>query len=41
MTQAKVEPRLHTIAMTVNGKHCAQQAEPRQVLVYLLEEQLG
>ena len=35
------EPRLHEIAVTVNGKRYQRTVEPRQLLVYLLREQLG
>jgi len=43
MTQAQTlaEPQLHTITVTVNGTRYTRDVEPRQLLVYLLREQLG
>ncbi len=41
MTQVDVEPRMHTVSMTVNGASYTREVEPRQLLVYFLREQLG
>src|SRR5205814_9975432 len=39
-TQAR-EPGIHTVAVTVNGTRYSREVEPRQLLVYLIREQLG
>ena len=41
MTQADVQPRLHTITVTVNGTPRTREVEPRQLLVYFIREQVG
>lgn len=43
MTQVQTlaEPRSHSVAVTVNGTRYTRDVEPRQLLVYLLREQLG
>jgi aerobic carbon-monoxide dehydrogenase small subunit len=36
-----LEPGLHTVTVSVNGKRESREVEPRQLLVYFLREQLG
>src|SRR3569833_3108111 len=43
MTQVDInaDPKLHSVAVTVNGQRYERQVEPRQLLVYFLREQIG
>jgi carbon-monoxide dehydrogenase small subunit len=36
-----MEPRMHTVSVTVNGTRQTRQVEPRELLVYFIREQLG
>ncbi len=41
MTQADLQPRTHTVTVTVNGTSYTREVEPRQLLVYFIREQIG